>query len=346
MACVGLPGVGSYTAAGRRTISDPPGKETFDSAFLSELEGLVTGSEIQVSEVASEGDSARGYLETLAAFLAPIAPGGAPLSEAAFLDLPESVLTERGNGLIEACRRSPRREAAQATESFVIFFQTLVPTLGREAAREVKSTFFRLVPTLVQLAWEDEVEAAEGGSESKEVLALVETILLEIASVRLAPVESGQLFRNLDQLATLIAAGEWALARDVIATPLLGILRKNRGKRSLYRLMEGEMTLQSYLKDRLGHETPHIRVPDDLKDLAEFGPLRVFEEENVEGRLQVFLQVQLPDIPILSDVVVHLLGDSGDDYRLRLDGLGSIPLDVRAGLYEIALFYEPEGTRD
>jgi hypothetical protein len=164
--------------------------------------------------------------------------------------------------------------------------------------------------------------------------------------VRLAPVESGQLFRNLDQLATLIAAGEWALARDVIATPLLGILRKNRGKRSLYRLMEGEMALQSYLKDRLGHETPHIRIPDDLEDLVEFGPLRVFEEENVEGRLQVFLQLQLPDIPILSDIVVHLLGDSGDDYQLRLDGLGSIPLDVRAGLYEIALFYEPEGSRD
>ena len=346
MACVGLPVGGRYTAGGRREIPDPPRKETFDSAFLSELEGLVTGSEIKVSEVAASGEGARGYRETLAAFLAPVTPHGAPLNETTFLEQPESVLAERGNALIEACRRSPRREAAQATESFVVFFQALVPTLGPDAAREVKTTFFRLVPTLVQMAWEDVADGSVARSETKEVLGLIETILLEIASVRLAPVESGQLFRNLDQLATLIAAGEWTLARDVVAAPLLAILRKNRGKRSLYRLMEGEMALQLYLKERLGHESPLIRIPDDLADLSEFGPLRAFEEENVEGRLQVFLQVQLPDIPVLSDIVVHLLGETGNDYRLRLDGLGSIPLDVPAGLYEIALLYEPEASGD
>ncbi len=340
------PGGGRYTASGRREIPDPAGNETFDSAFLSELEGLVTGSELKVSEVAAGGDSARGYRETLAAFLAPHTPGGAPLSESAFLELPESVLGERGTALVEACRRSPRREAAQATESFVVFFQALVPTLGLDAAREVKATFYRLVPTLVQMAWEEVAEGSVVRSETKEVLGLIETILLEIASVRLAPVESGQLFRNLDQLATLIAAGEWTLARDVVAAPLLAILRKNRGKRSLYRLMEGEMALQSYLRERLGREGPHIRVPDDLPKLSEFGPLRVFDEENVEGRQQLFLQVQLPDVPVLSDVVVHLLGDTGNDFRLRLDGLGSIPLDVPAGLYEIALLYEPETSRD
>jgi hypothetical protein len=221
-----------------------------------------------------------------------------------------------------------------------------VPTLGPDAAREVKATFYRLVPTLLQMAWEDAAEGSVVRSETKEVLGLIETILLEIASVRLAPVESGQLFRNLDQLATLIAAGEWTLARDVVAVPLLAILRRNRGKRSLYRLMEGEMALQSYLRERLGREGPHIRVPDDVPKLSEFGPLRVFVEESVEGRQQVFLQVQLPDVPVLSDIVVHLLGETGNDFRLRLDGLGSIPLDVPAGLYEIALLYEPESSRD
>ena len=54
--------------------------------------------------------------------------------------------------------------------------------------------------------------------------------------------------------------------------------------------------------------------------------------------------MQLPDIPILSDIVVHLSGTGGDDYRLRLDGLGSVPLDLPAGLYQIGLLYEPGGA--
>ena len=336
----------AYTPSrGRPTIADPPTQETFDSEFLSELEGLVTGSGIKVSEVAQAAEAARGYRETLAAFLAPAAPGGAPLHEAAFLELPPGALSERCNGLIESCRRSPRRDAAQAAESFVVFFQALVPTLGPEPAREVKATFFRLVPTLVQMAWEETPEGSENRREGKEALGLLETILLEVSSVRLAPVESGLLFKSLDQLAQLIAAGEWTLARDVVAAPLLQILRKNRVARALFRLMEVEMALQGYLRDRLGHDTPHIRVPDDLAGLADFGPLRVFEEESPESGRQVFLQVQLPDIPILSDIVVHLSGDGGRDFRLRLDGLGSVPLDLPAGLYQIGLLYEPEAAR-
>ena len=99
-------------------------------------------------------------------------------------------------GSIESCRRSPRRDAAQAAESFVVFFQALVPTLSPEPAREVKATFFRLVPTLVQMAWEDTAEGIENRRESREALALLETILLEVSSVRLAPVESGLLFKS------------------------------------------------------------------------------------------------------------------------------------------------------
>jgi hypothetical protein len=300
---------------------------------------------MKVSGAAQGADAARGYRETLAAFLAPLAPGGAPLGEAAFLELGPASLAERCNALIEANRRSPRRDAAQAAESFVVFFQALVPTLGEEPAREVKATFFRLAPTLIQLAWEEPPEGGVGRRETSETLALIETILLEVSSVRLAPVESGMLFKNLDQLATLVAAGEWALARDVVATPLLGILRKNRTKRPLFRLMEVEMALQGYIRDRLGHDTPHLRIPDDLAALSEFGPVRVFDEENVNGEHQVFLQVQLPDIPDLSDIVVHLLDEEGSDHRLRLDGLGSVPLDLPAGLYQIGLLYEPEPPR-
>ena len=299
-----------------------------------------------VSSAAQGAEGARGYRETLAAFLAPLAPGGPPLGEGAFLDLPPALLAERCNGLIESGRRSTRREAAQAVESFIVFFQALVPTLATGSSREVKATFFRLVPTLVQMAWDDVSDAVERRRDSRDSLGLLETILLEVSSVRLTPVESGVLFKSLDQLATLIAAGEYMLARDVVAVPLLGILRKNRVARSLFRLMEVEVALQRYLKDRLGHATPSIRIPEDVPALADFGPLRVFDEEGPDGARRVYLQVQLPDIPTLSDIVVHLSRDDGaDERRLRLDGLGSVPFDVPPGLYQIGLLYEPESSR-
>ena len=268
------------------------------------------------------------------------------MTEAIFLGLPASALARRCNGLIESGRASPRREAAQAVESFIVFFQALVPTLAAESSREVKATFFRLVPTLAQMAWEDLDDAVDRRRESRASLGLLETILLEVSSVRLAPVESGMLFKSLDQLATLIAAGEFALARDVVAVPLLGILRKNRVARSLFRLMEVEVALQGYIKERLGHATPRIRIPEDVAALSDFGPLRVFDEESPPGVRRTYLQVQLPDIPILSDIVVHLSPDDGGlDRRLRLDGLGSVPLDVPPGLYEIGLLYEPDPSR-
>lgn len=298
-----------------------------------------------VSSAARGAADARGYRETLASFLAPLSSGGPPLDEEAFLALPPAALAERCNRLIAAGRKSPRRESAQAVESFVVFFQALVPTLAGQSSQEVKATFFRLVPTLVQMAWEEVGDAVDRRKESRASLGLLESILLEVSSVRLAPVESGMLFKSLDQLATLIAAGEYGLARDVVAVPLLGILRKNRVARSLFRLMEVEMALQAYLQERLGHATPHIRIPDDIPALGEFGPLRVFEEEGPDGSRSAYLQVQLPDIPVLSDIVVHLSpSEGGEDLRLRLDGLGSVPFDVPPGLYQIGLAYEPESS--
>ncbi|MFN8091354.1 MAG: hypothetical protein U0599_03845 [Vicinamibacteria bacterium] len=111
----------------------------------------------------------------------------------------------------------------------------------------------------------------------------LETILLEVSSVRLTPAESGILFKSLDQLATPMGAGEHVLARDVVAQPLLGILHKNRVKRSLFRLMEVEVEIQQYLQQRLGHDSPQIHVPEDLGALADYGPVRAFEEKDVEG---------------------------------------------------------------
>ena len=294
---------------------------------------------------AQEAGAGPVFRDALSGFLAPV-EGQVALDEEGFVALPPGLLAERANALIEACRRSPRRAATQAVESFVVFFQTLLPSLQEEAAREVKATFFRLVPTLVHVAFDDFGQRDDRREEGRLALQQLESLLLEVASVRLAPAESELLFKSLDQLSSLIAAGEYGLAKDVVSTPLLGILKKNRVARSLFRLMEGEVNIQRYLKERLGQPTPQFRIPEDVPALAEFGPVRVFEEEGVDGRRRTFLQVQLPDIPMLSDVVLHLARDgSAEVHRLRLDGLGSVELGVGAGLYRLGLAYEPEGPR-
>jgi hypothetical protein len=311
----------------------------FDGEFLSELEGLVEDSGMAVSPASHDIQIEQGLLEALEEFRAGV-DGEEQLTEAAFLALKPRRLAERCNLMIEACRRSPRREAAQAVESFVVFFQALVPTLGEEPAREVKATFFRLAPTLLQMAWADFEDRQE---DARQALRQLETLLLEVASVNLAPAETALLFQSLDQLAGLIAAGEYALAKDLVATPLLGILRKNRVARSLFRLMEVEVAVQKYLKERLGHTTPQLRLPEDIPALSDYGPVRILEEEGLDGASRNYLQFQLPDIPILSDIVVHLADESGTSSRdLRLDGLGSVELDVPPGLYRIGMEYSPE----
>ena len=188
----------------------------------------------------------------------------------------------------------------------MVFFQTLVPTLREEPAREVKATFLRLAPTLVRMAW---AELGERRDDGERALRQLETLLLEVASVHLAPAESELLFRSLDQLSGLIVGGQYALAQELVTTPLLGILRKNRVARSLFRLMEVEVAIQAYLKERLGYETPRLRLPEDVTALSAFGPVRVFEEEGLDGERRCYLQLQLPDIPILNDIVVHLAGE-------------------------------------
>jgi hypothetical protein len=315
----------------------------FDPSFIAELEALASAHAGPKSALAISA----ALHERLSNFLRRdpvrrVTDGGGALSENEFVALPNAALAERSNELLESCRQAGSTEAVRAVESFIVFFQALVPTLAPESSREVKATFFRLVPSLVLMAFE-EVDDTAGRRESHGSLALLETILLEVSSVRLAPVESGMLFKSLDQLATLIAAGEHALARDVVALPLLAILRKNRVARALFRLMEVEVALQGYLKERFGYSTPRIRVPDDVAALADFGPLRVFDEEGPDGMRRSYLQVQLPDIPILSDIVVHLSAEDGSgSHKLRLDGLGSVPLDLPPGLYGIGLLYEPE----
>jgi hypothetical protein len=335
-----------HTLARGGHISDPEGKDDiFDSEFISELEGIVADSGMAVTPAVPDFEVDEGLREGLAAF----GTGGAgegDLTEQDFVRLTPAQLAERCNVLIESCRRSPWTEAAQAVESFVVFFQALVPTLREDSAREVKATFFRLAPTLLQMAWDDSADRAERRDEARLALRQIETLLLEVASVHLAPAETELLFRSLDQLGTLIAGGEYALARQLVATPLVEILRKNRVARSLFRLMEVEVAMQRYLKETLGHSTPRVRLPADVERLSEFGPVRVFDEQGFDGASRRYLQLQLPGIPILTDIVVHLAQVDGPVQRdLRLDGLGSVRLDLPAGLYRIGLAYSPQEPR-
>ncbi len=328
---------------GRRTIADPSDTDLFDPEFLSELEGLVAETDAAVAAASPTAAALAGSRATLARFLEPGTPGGHPLTEAEFLRLGQAALAERCEALVGCCRASPHREAAQAVESFVVFFQALLPMLSPEPSRSVKATFFRLAPTLAQMGWDDAEPASGRRRDSAEALHLLETILLEISSVRLTPAESEVVFRSLDQLASLVSAGEYALARDVVAAPLLAILHKNRVARALFRLMEVEVAVQVYLKERLGYRTPQVRVPDDVEALSEFGPLRFFDDEGPGGERARYLQVQIPDIPLLSDIVLHVSREDGSlERELRLDRLGSSRFDLPPGLYRLGLLYAPE----
>ncbi|HEU0104535.1 MAG TPA: hypothetical protein VFT38_00085, partial [Vicinamibacteria bacterium] len=78
--------------------------------------------------------------------------------------------------------------------------------------------------------------------------------------------------------------------------------------------------------------------------LADYGPLRILSEEGLDGTTRRFVQVHLPDLPILRDIVLRLVpAEGGPSHDLRFDALGSAELDVPPGTYSLGLLYEPEG---
>lgn len=307
-------------------------EEFFDPEFLSELEVLVAAR----AELPEAPGASHAPHEALVAFLAE-------RPESAFVELTGDALAEHTNELIEVCRQGAEREAVQAVENFVVFFQTLVPTLAEDGAREIKRFFYRLIPTLVHVAhsgFSSEEEAASAGADA---LHSLETILIEISSVRLAPSESELVFRAIDQMTAFISVGEYALASEVISSRLLSIIARNKLTRALYRLMEIEVSVQVYLKEKRGYLTPQIRLPEDEGPLADYGPIRVLREESPEGSNRRLIQIHLPHIATLRDIVLHLESASGEDaYDLRLDALGSAELRVPDGTYNLGLIYQPE----
>jgi hypothetical protein len=310
--------------------------EFFDPSFLAELEGLATTTEKGVPAPLSLSVS---LTDKLAVFLAGD-DGGPPLDEEAFVDLPSPVVVERLNRLVEICRRGSQLRAVQAVENFIVFFQALVPTVNGEAARQIKRFFFHLAPTLIHIAYNDFGDSGEEQAEGMAALRNLETILIEISNVRLAPSESELVFKNIDQLAAFISVGEYSMSNEVISTQLLHIIRSNKMTRALFRLMEVEVSIQVYLKEKLGYLTPQIRVPEDIDALHDYGPIRILEEE-ILGEAKTFIQVHIPEIPFLREIVLHAVGEDGVGYDLRLDALGSTELNLPPGIYSLGLVYQP-----
>lgn len=313
--------------------------EFFDASFLGELEELA-GSALRV-RAGRDGESPTGLDQKLAAFLAPLPGSERPVDEAAFLEMPPAALAERTNALIDACRESPHTRAVQSVEAFIVFFQALLPTLP-EGSREVRRLFFRLAPTLLHIAHNDFGDTAERREEGRQSLRGLETTLLEISSVRLAPSETELVYRSIDQMAALIGVGEYALADEIITNQLLGLIRRNKLTRALYRIMEVEVNVQNYLRERLGYRTPQLRLPEDVDTLSEYGPVSILKETDLEGVDHLYLQVQIPDVPILRDIIVRLVHqETGVNFDLRADALGSVELHVPHGTYQLGLVYEP-----
>lgn len=311
----------------------------FDASFLAELEELAALPQGPAGRPLAAAPS-----ELLSAFLAPPpdTPEGRPLTEEEFVGLPTHLLTARVNLLIELCRQAGQTAAVQTVDNFIVFFRALIPTLSESGSREIKCVFFRLVPTLIHVAYDDFGPDDAQRRAGAEALRCLERVLIEISGVRLAPGEGELVFRSIDEMMGFIGVGEYAMASEVIAARLLSIIERNKLLRALYRVMEAEVRVQRHLKERLGYPTPQIRLPDDLPRLTEYAPLRVFEEEAASGVRRRLIQVQLPDLPDPANVVLHVTSqDDGRVWELALDALGAAELSLPDGAYSLGLIYTP-----
>jgi hypothetical protein len=317
-------------------MSSPPSSDDtpfFDDAFLAELQAMSVGPEVPTAPVEDDLNT------RLAAMLDH---EGTALDEQAFAGLSVEAALARTNALLEACRETPKHGTLDAVENLIVFFQALLPTLREPDAREMLRIFFHLAPALLQIAWHGFGEGETENAEGRRALEGLESVLLEIAGVRLQPTESELVLRSIDQVAHLLAAGQYGTAEELVSSKLLSVIQNNKVARALYRIMEVEVAIQVYLKERLGHPIPQIRIPDDFGPLSEYGPLQVIQEEGPSGT-KTYLQLQLPDLPRLRDVLLTLMRDDGlIGYELRFDALGSVELHIVSGTWRLGLTYEPE----
>jgi hypothetical protein len=305
----------------------------FDDAFLAELQAMSAGPEVPTAPVQDD-------LHTRLARI--LDHEGTPLDEGAFAALSVEAGLARTNALLEACRETPTQGTLDAVENLIVFFQALLPSLRPEDAREMLRIFFHLAPALLQIAWHGFGEGEAANAEGRRALEGLESVLLEIAGVRLQPTESELVLRSIDQVAHLLATGQYGMADELVSTRLLNIIQNNKVARALYRIMEVEVAIQVYLKERLGHPIPQIRIPDDFGPLSEYGPLQIIQEES-PGGTKTYLQLQLPDLPRIQDVLLTLMREDGlIGYELRFDALGSVELHIVSGTWRIGMTYEPQ----
>jgi hypothetical protein len=71
--------------------------------------------------------------------------------------------------------------------------------------------------------------------------------------------------------------------------------------------------------------------------------VRVLAEDGPTDGVRHFIQLQLPDVPILRDIVLRLVRDDGRVvHDLRLDATGTAELRSARGTYQIGLVYQPD----
>jgi hypothetical protein len=318
------------------TVSTPESSAPFfDDSFLAELEGLA-------AEPGPEGPIAPLEDDLHTRLAGILRDGEGTLDEEGFVALSKDEVLERSDHLLETCRLSQKRQAVESVENFVVFVQTLLPNLQHTSTGEIQRVLFRLIPLLLHIAWHDFAGRELDREEGRRALKGLESILLEIAGERLQPSESELVLRSIDQVAGFLGSGQYAMAEELVTRRLLVIIRRNKVARALYRIMEVEVSIQVYLKEKLGYTTPKLRIPDDFGPLSEYGPLRILREDGPQGA-KTFLEFQIPDLPRLRDVVVTLMREDGAiGYELRLDALGSVELKLSSGTWRIGMTWQPE----
>ena len=151
--------------ARRRPISDAQGDGLFDPDFLSELEGLVAESGTAVAIAAPGAAALSGLARGAGAFLRPAGARTARRStKPAFLALRPSAVSERCNGAHRVLppQPAPRARRRRSRASSCSSRRWCRPS-SEDHSYGVRTTFFRLVPTLVQMAWDDSEPAPTGG---------------------------------------------------------------------------------------------------------------------------------------------------------------------------------------
>ena len=157
----------------------------------------------------------------------------------------------------------------------------------------------------------------------------LESILIEISTVRLAPSESELVFRSVDQMSEFIGVREYAMANEIIGSRLLSVVERNSfhaGPLSTHGSRGQHPGVHEGAARTLIRRSGYRRTTSSFPTT---GPSGSCAKSCRTVPANTFIQVQLPHIESLKDVTLHLApDDGGPGHDLRLDALGSAMLDL------------------